>query len=76
MALDPHQITEHEHGLIRLFTSAMEPEVDAAITPQNVHRLLGDDITLGEGRLDREAVRRHRADEALEVLGIRGIGDF
>ena len=52
MALDPHQITEHEHGLIRLFTSAMEPEVDAAITAQNVHRLLGEEITLDPEKVE------------------------
>ena len=46
MSGDPHQVTEHEHGLIRLFTTAMEPQVDAAITVQNVHRLLGANIEI------------------------------
>ena len=52
MAADPHQISEHEHGLVRLFTSAMEPEVDAAITAQNVHKLLGDEIALDPEKVE------------------------
>lgn len=46
MAIDPYRVEENEHGLVRLFTTDMEPEVDAAITPQNVHKLLGDEVSL------------------------------
>ena len=46
MTSDPHHISENEHGLVRLFTTELEPEADSAITAQNVHKLLGEDIVL------------------------------
>lgn len=46
MPTDPYTIKANERGTVRVFTTELEPEGDAAITPQNVHRLLGDGVTL------------------------------
>lgn len=43
---DPLFVSAQEHGLVRVFTTDLEPEGDAAITARNVERLLGDGISL------------------------------
>lgn len=44
--IDPYTIKSAERGAVRVFTTELEPEGDAAITPQNVYKLLGDGVTL------------------------------
>lgn len=46
MAFDPFSVSETEHGVVRVFTTDLEPRGDAAITPKNVQKLLGDEIEL------------------------------
>ena len=43
---NPLEASASERGLVRVFTTDLEPEGDAAITPKNVHKLLGDGIDL------------------------------
>ena len=43
---DPLEVRSGERGVVRVFTTDLEPEGDAAITPANVAKLLGKDIAL------------------------------
>lgn len=43
---DPLEVRSTERGIVRVFTTALEPKGNAAITPENVQRLLGDGIEL------------------------------
>lgn len=52
MPKDPYTIKATERGAVRVFTTELEPEGDAAITPQNVHKLLGDGVTLVSSKVE------------------------
>lgn len=52
MPKDPYMIKATERGAVRVFTTELEPEGDAAITPQNVHKLLGDGVTLISSKVE------------------------
>jgi hypothetical protein len=52
MPKDPYTITASERGAVRVFTTELEPEGDAAITPQNVHKLLGDGVNLVSSKVE------------------------
>ena len=62
---DPNLVSETEHGLVRLFTTELDPPEASKITPANVQRLLGDGIQLDPSRV--EVV----PSKALEGLGLR-----
>ncbi len=46
MSGDPFQVAASEFGVVRVFTTDLEPEGDAAITAKNVHKVLGHDLDL------------------------------
>lgn len=46
MASDPFNVSASEQGVVRVFTTDLEPRGDAAIMPKNVQRLLGENIEL------------------------------
>lgn len=50
--IDPYTIKSSERGAVRVFTTELDPEGDAAITPQNVHKLLGDNVTLVASKIE------------------------
>ena len=52
MTADPNFVTATEFGLVRLLSTELDPPDAAAITAQNVHRLLGDDITLDPAKVE------------------------
>lgn len=52
MPNDPYTIKTNEFGAVRVFTTELEPEGDAAITAQNVHKLLGDGVTLVSSKVE------------------------
>ncbi|NNE87944.1 MAG: hypothetical protein HKN27_07695 [Silicimonas sp.] len=52
MPKDPYTIKASERGAVRVFTTELEPEGDAAITPQNVYKLLGDGVTLVSSKVE------------------------
>ncbi len=49
---DPFEVLSTERGVVRVFTSDHDPEGNAAITPENVHRLLGDGLDLDPSRIE------------------------
>lgn len=49
---DPYTIPAHERGVVRVFTTDLEPEGNAAITPEKVGRLLGDGLALDPTRVE------------------------
>lgn len=49
---DPHHISADERGVVRVFTTDLEPEGDAAITAKNVHKVLGEGITLDASKVE------------------------
>ena len=49
---DPHTISAHERGVVRVFTTDLDPTGNAAITPDKVGRLLGDDLELDPTRVE------------------------
>ena len=49
---DPFDIPSSERGGVRVFTTDLEPEGNAAITPGNVHRLLGQNLELDASRIE------------------------
>ncbi|AZQ69314.1 hypothetical protein EF888_20525 [Silicimonas algicola] len=52
MTSDPFTIPTGERGVVRVFTTDLEPEGDAAITPGNLQRLLGPDVTLDAEKVE------------------------
>ena len=42
MGFDPYQVTATEQGVVRLFTTDLEPEGDMAITAQNVNQIINN----------------------------------
>ncbi|MDJ0637409.1 MAG: hypothetical protein QNJ20_01140 [Paracoccaceae bacterium] len=49
---DPFDIPSSERGGVRVFTTDLDPEGNAAITPKNVHKLLGEDLDLDANRIE------------------------
>ena len=49
---DPFDIPSSERGGVRVFTTDLEPEGNAAITPGNVHKLLGQNLELDASRVE------------------------
>jgi hypothetical protein len=49
---DPLTVTASEQGVVRVFTTDLEPEGDAAITPSNIEKLLGDGIELDKKKVE------------------------
>jgi len=52
MAFDPYKVSSTEKGVVRLFTTDLMPEGDMAITSQNVHKLLGQDLELNAAKVE------------------------
>lgn len=48
----PLTVSAHEIGVVRIFTTDLEPEGDVAITPKNVEKILGPDITLDPRKVE------------------------
>lgn len=63
---DPYEVSADEHGIVRVFTTDMEPEGASAVTPQNVEKLLGDGVSL-----DPEKVQVVPS-KILEGMGLTG----
>ena len=49
---DPFKVLSSERGVVRVFTTDLDSEGSAAITPENVHRLLGDGLDLESSRIE------------------------
>ncbi len=49
---DPFTVKESEFGAVRVFTTELEPEGDAAITAANIHLLLGENIALDQKKIE------------------------
>lgn len=49
---DPLNVVAGERGVVRIFTTDLDPEGDAAITPANVQKLLGRDIELDPKKVE------------------------
>ena len=49
---DPLEVRSGERGVVRIFTTDLEPEGDAAITPANVEKLLGRNISLDRRKVE------------------------
>lgn len=48
---DPYHVPASEYGLVRVFTTDLEPQGDAAITAQNVQRLMGEGVDLDPSKV-------------------------
>lgn len=64
MKVDPLHVPAGERGVVRLFSTELEPEGAAAITSQSVHRLLGEGVTLDPSKVE---VFPSRALEAMPL---------
>lgn len=49
---DPFEISTHERGTVRVFTTDLDAEGNAAITPGKVARLLGHGLDLDPSRIE------------------------
>ena len=49
---DPLVVRPNEIGIVRVFTTDLEPEGDAAITPANVAKLLGQKLDLDAKKIE------------------------
>ena len=49
---DAYAVASSEQGVVRVFTTDLEPEGAAAITAKNVHKLLGNDIDLDPSKVE------------------------
>ena len=49
---DPFKILSSERGVVRVFTTDLDSEGSSAITPDNVHRLLGEGLDLESSRIE------------------------
>lgn len=63
---DPMNVKAGEHGVVRVFTTDLEPEGDAAITAQNVQRLLGPGVSLDGRKVEVFPARM------IEAMGLTG----
>ena len=61
---DPLEVSSGERGVVRVFTTDLEPEGDAAITPANIEKLLGKGV-----RLDPKKVEVFPA-KMIAILGL------
>lgn len=61
---DPLSVSASERGMVRVFTTDLEPEGDAAITPANVQKLLGRNIELDPKKVEVFPARM------IETLGL------
>lgn len=52
MSDDDYFVPASELGAVRVFATDLDPEGAAAITPSNVHKLLGDDIELDPSKVE------------------------
>ncbi len=52
MAFDPYTVLPTETGVVRLFTTDLRPDGDAAITAQNVQKVLGEEIELDPSKVE------------------------
>jgi hypothetical protein len=50
--IDPFEIPSSERGVVRVFTTDLDAEGNAAITPENVQRLLGANLDLDPSRIE------------------------
>lgn len=62
---DPHHVPSGETGVVRVFTTDLEPRGDAAITKGNVAKLLGRGVTLDPTKVEVFPARM------IEPLGLR-----
>ncbi len=49
---DPFEVFSSERGVVRIFTTELDAEGSSAVTPKNVHRLLGEGLDLDAGRIE------------------------
>jgi len=63
---DPFHVPSSERGAVRVFTTDLEPEGDAAITPENVYKLLGDGLDLDSSKIEVFP------SKAIEPIGLAG----
>ena len=63
---DPFHVPASERGTVRVFTTDLQPEGDAAITPENVHKLLGDGLDLDSTKIEVFP------SKAVEAIGLAG----
>lgn len=49
---DPFDVSSSEAGVVRVFSTDLEPQGNAAITAQNVQKLLGDSIDLDHTKVE------------------------
>lgn len=61
---DPLNVSSGERGMVRVFTTDLEPEGNAAITPANVQKLLGRDVALDPKKVEVFPAR------IIEALGL------
>lgn len=50
--IDPFDVLSSERGVVRIFTTDVDAEGSAAVTPENVYRLLGEDLRLDPSRIE------------------------
>ena len=62
---DPLNVRAGERGVVRIFTTALEPEGDAAITAGNVAKLLGKNISLDARKVEVFPAK------VIEILGLQ-----
>lgn len=63
---DPFWVSAYERGVVRIFTTDLDPEGGAAITAENVHRLLGAELDL-----DVRGIEVFPS-KAIEAIGLAG----
>ena len=68
---DPLHVKAGEHGVVRVFTTDLEPEGDAAITPKNIERLIGRDVSLDPKKVE---VFPARMIESISLTGYLAAG--
>lgn len=61
---DPLNVSASERGVVRVFTTDLDPKGDAAITPGNVEKLLGRNIELDPKKVEVFPAR------IIETLGL------
>lgn len=49
---DPYIVSTTERGVVRVFTTELDPEGNAAITPKNLQKLLGHDVVLDPAKVE------------------------
>lgn len=49
---DPFQVISSERGVVRVFTTDLDAEGNSAVTRENVHRLLADDLDLDPSKIE------------------------